>query len=446
LADNQAPFGRKGNEGKNRKEATNTKREESLFFSPYIKAWSNQNPTAGRVKLSVIIGVVVLLLLVVGVITYMQIGYRLNPEPLAAEITQIEGAVLIQEEGEGVTSSAETGMTVETGDTILTEEDSQAELKFADDSVTRVAPNSRVVLEDIYQGGDGSNITILNIEIGRAWNFVEELTQRNCRFNVETPTSVAGVRGTGFSVEVEDEEIASHRVYDGEIGVVEARTGREAIVGAYEQSIVEAAAEPVAEPLDVMEVDDWEKDNLVEDLPREYVEVETEVKDIEVAQVEEDIAEKSELKDELTQREQELQELLAEATDPDEIAEIEAMLENIRQQQQLVGELLDILEEEKDYLLEMQAELEELRELIEEEEDLLEPEELEELIRQEARDIREREDGVTEELQQDWDKLDDILSEIENLREEEEELDTTSIDDLETEYRKEWEQEIELEF
>ncbi len=421
MPNNQTPFG---------KEA----KEDSSPFSRKVKSRSKQNSTAGRMKLSIIIGVVVLLLLVAGVITYMQIGHRLGREPLPAEITQIEGAVLIQEEDEAVTTSADPGMTVETGDTILTEEDSQAELKFADDSVARVAPDSRLVLEDLYQGGDGSNITILNIEMGRVWNFVEEFTERNCRFDVETPTSVAGVRGTGFSVEVEDEDVASHRVYAGEIGVVEAQTDREAIVGAYEQSIVEAEVEPVAEPLDVIEVDDWERDNLVEDLPREYVEVETETKDIELAQVDEEIAENQELQDELAQREQELEELLEEVTDPDEIAELEAMLESIRQQQEHVDELLDILEEEKDYLLERRDELEELRELIEEQEDILEPEELEETIREEARESRRREGEVAEERQRRRESIDNIQRDLERIQQqEEEEVDAPPVDDVDPE-------------
>ncbi|KAB2954256.1 FecR domain-containing protein [Heliorestis acidaminivorans] len=166
---------------------------------------------------------------------------------------------------------AKQGMTLQSGDRIITNKDGLAELSFLNGSVSRIAPNSQIEISQLSSTAT-RDITILHTNRGEVWSKVPESTKQYFRFEVNTPSAVAGVRGTGFMVRVGDLGDTSVRVYEGIVGL----SGRS-----------DQDPPPQPDPLNVMDVDDWEKDNLVEDIPVAYIEVEVETKIILATQLEE---------------------------------------------------------------------------------------------------------------------------------------------------------------
>ncbi len=119
--------------------------------------------------------------------------------------------------------------------------------------------------------------------------------KRNSRFEVNTPAAVASVRGTQFYINVESFLDTIVRVYTGLVGLAPAPeeqsedvdddggdpipppppSGQETSVKPFQQILFTTdVTPPPPVPLDALAVDDFEKDNLVEDFPVAYVEIE----------------------------------------------------------------------------------------------------------------------------------------------------------------------------
>jgi len=92
---------------------------------------------------------------------------------------------------------------VHKGDVIQVKKESKAEITFLDDSVLRIAPDTRVGISE-YFVGEERVVGILNLAAGKIQSKVRKtfgmvfgLKNQN-RFEVHTPTAVIGVRGTEF--------------------------------------------------------------------------------------------------------------------------------------------------------------------------------------------------------------------------------------------------------
>lgn len=67
---------------------------------------------------------------------------------------------------------------------------------------------------------DGAIKVRTNLTRGKIWSLVEKLKNEKSRYEVETPTAIAGVRGTTFMVNVDPEGRSSRiAVVEGEVGV-----------------------------------------------------------------------------------------------------------------------------------------------------------------------------------------------------------------------------------
>ncbi len=109
------------------------------------------------------------------------------------KITHIEGNVDITA-GDTV-RPAGLGEPVNAGDVLRSKSRARAEVTFLDGNILRLAEGTRVRITD-YPSGEGKT-TILNLFRGKTQNIVSSLA-KNARYEVHTPTSVCGVRGTNF--------------------------------------------------------------------------------------------------------------------------------------------------------------------------------------------------------------------------------------------------------
>lgn len=116
--------------------------------------------------------------------------------------TFIKGRVDITTPGEAA-RPASIGAAVYEGDFVRTKSGAKAEIKFVDDSILRLAQNSRVEVRD-YQVKEKERFSRLNLWRGKIQSIVKRFAgiafgrrQAN-RYEVHTPTAVCGVRGTDF--------------------------------------------------------------------------------------------------------------------------------------------------------------------------------------------------------------------------------------------------------
>ena len=115
-------------------------------------------------------------------------------------------------------ASISSGMAVYTGYTVKTTDlTSTVDLYFSDGSVTHLDGSTELKIQsgsEVAENGKDNIITKIRLKLfsGKIWNKVARLAARS-EFNVETTSAIAGVRGTEFGADANDEFL----VYSGSI-------------------------------------------------------------------------------------------------------------------------------------------------------------------------------------------------------------------------------------
>ena len=98
------------------------------------------------------------------------------------------------------------GDTVFVGDIIRAKSDSKAEITFKDGNIVRVAPNTRVEISE-YMFDEAKGKGILKLSRGKVQTIIQEKIAKRIatfgeanRFEIHTPTAIAGARGCNFIV------------------------------------------------------------------------------------------------------------------------------------------------------------------------------------------------------------------------------------------------------
>lgn len=99
-------------------------------------------------------------------------------------------------------------------------EKSRVELLFPDGTVMRLAEKSRLNLSKIAfdRKTEGKNVNV-NLGSGKLWAKVKKLVTPDSSVEVRTTNAVAGVRGTVYRVNVNEDQSAIVKVYDGSVYV-----------------------------------------------------------------------------------------------------------------------------------------------------------------------------------------------------------------------------------
>jgi len=102
----------------------------------------------------------------------------------------------------GAWAPAAVGMVVQLGDQLRTGSDGQLKVVFRDDSVIDLSPNSSLVVdEQVFQPDASRFSSVVRLLQGKARALVSGYYKTpGAAYEVETPTAVAGVRGTSFMV------------------------------------------------------------------------------------------------------------------------------------------------------------------------------------------------------------------------------------------------------
>lgn len=131
-------------------------------------------------------------------------------------ITSVKGRVSIIPAGESA-KPVSANMPVREGDTLVTQSDSEAVITLSTGSVLKVGAETRMKInKNAVNPGSGSAFSV-GLTSGSLSAKVSKLKTTSDSFNVYTPTSVAGVRGTDFSVAAGIDGSSQLQVAEGEV-------------------------------------------------------------------------------------------------------------------------------------------------------------------------------------------------------------------------------------
>lgn len=108
------------------------------------------------------------------------------------------------------------GDIIQEKDTIKTGEDSFCDVKIGS-SIIRIKQKSQVVIASLVNK-DNMESTDLSLGVGKMLCKPKKLLKSE-KFIIKTPTAVAGVRGTQFTVETDEKKTTRIKVYDGKVKV-----------------------------------------------------------------------------------------------------------------------------------------------------------------------------------------------------------------------------------
>ena len=137
-----------------------------------------------------------------------------------ATVTFIQGTVRAVSKGAPAGRELKKGDKINKDETIKVAGRSRLEMRCPDGTIMRFAEKSTVRMSEVRYNTQTSDKNIkVNLSVGKLWAKVKQLTTPDSSVVVETSNAVAGVRGTVYRVNVEDDQSALVRVYDGSVYV-----------------------------------------------------------------------------------------------------------------------------------------------------------------------------------------------------------------------------------
>jgi len=128
-------------------------------------------------------------------------------EKRVAKIAVLNGKADVRLMNEKDWMSAKVGMTITEGDTIRTKSNSWAMLVLngaGETATIELEENSKLTLTELARDEKAmTQQTLLELAMGEILIKAQKLHSAESKFEVKTPTSIVGVRGTTFSVRVE---------------------------------------------------------------------------------------------------------------------------------------------------------------------------------------------------------------------------------------------------
>lgn len=124
--------------------------------------------------------------------------------PLAAQagpvgsFVKVEGAVDLLKGGKVPAVAVKAQDKVDVGDAVRTKSQSRAQIRFVDDTVLTIAPDSRVTIEEyMFNAAKSERKAVLDVARGLVHTAVEKVYPKDSPdFIMKTHTAVLGVRGT----------------------------------------------------------------------------------------------------------------------------------------------------------------------------------------------------------------------------------------------------------
>lgn len=177
---------------------------------------------------------VVVSLLVAGPLLYPHVSPAQTPEKWVARAVSVQGTVEARRVGDPQWQLVKLNDTYSAGDTIRVQDRSRADLAMLDQSVLRLNANTQITLQAVKEEQTG----VVDLLRGAAHFF-----SRGARsLEVQTPFTIAGVRGTEFFISLEPDK-AFLTIFEGTV-VAENPAGSLTLTGG-QSAVAEAGKAPV---------------------------------------------------------------------------------------------------------------------------------------------------------------------------------------------------------
>jgi len=134
------------------------------------------------------------------------------------KVTTLNGTAKVSQGG--AWGKMKSGQMLKGGDQVETGPNTRMEITLPDGSLLRFAENTRfkIVAIDMDEGSGTRNAKI-NVALGKTWANVNKGLKLKPNIDVASDNAVAGVRGTVYRMNVEQDQSVLVRVYDGEVNV-----------------------------------------------------------------------------------------------------------------------------------------------------------------------------------------------------------------------------------
>jgi hypothetical protein len=143
-------------------------------------------------------------------------------------------------------------------DEVKVAEKSRLELRFPDGTVMRFAEKSRLKMNELAFNRKTARKNVnVGLTIGRLWAKVKKLTTPDSSVEVKTSNAVAGVRGTVYRVNVEDDKSALIKVYDGSVYVANPPRDPSKPIDKVEAPREVRGPQPVPPPYHEVSMEEW---------------------------------------------------------------------------------------------------------------------------------------------------------------------------------------------
>jgi hypothetical protein len=137
-----------------------------------------------------------------------------------AMVTMVQGTAWVFAKGGTAGRILKKGDMLKKEHEIKVAEKSRLEIRFPDSTIMRLAEKSRLKMSEISYNRQTDNRNVkVNLAVGKLWAKVKKLSTPDSSVVVETSNAVAGVRGTVYRVNVEEDKSAVVKVYDGSVYV-----------------------------------------------------------------------------------------------------------------------------------------------------------------------------------------------------------------------------------
>ncbi len=137
-----------------------------------------------------------------------------------ATVTVVQGSASVFSKGTAAGRKLKRGDSLKRNDEVRVGDKSRIEIRFPDGTIMRLSEKSHLKMSEVkYDKQTESKNMKVTLSLGKIWAKVKKLVTPDSSVEVRTTNAVAGVRGTVYRVNVEEDKSALVKVYDGTVYV-----------------------------------------------------------------------------------------------------------------------------------------------------------------------------------------------------------------------------------